>query len=211
MTENIVTHRSRHNMRPIGMAVRAVLYQASLGGVLLIKRRDEQQWELPGGTGNEDDMSPEDIITREFTEETSIHITVKQDEPLFMGVACDTRTPDADGIFMTIIYVASLTHPGEDSQALERRVVLSSEHDEYAWVKPIPSVLRSFRLHPETSAALEKYMRKILRVPVELMHKGACLQAAAIRERLSSWAAEHPEITEDDIMELLACAVPQDV
>lgn len=174
--------------RKVVIAARGVLNQLSLGGILLVKRDDTMSnpgtWELPGGTGLPTDMFPETILTREFGEETNINVYPNS----LLGVwsQCDTRALDFDGIFMTYIYVVSFEQPGYEGSSPERRVVLSNEHSEYAWVPPNQSSLANYRLHPDTSSALDRYMERMRQVRLNIS-KGAAIQRADVLANIEKW------------------------
>lgn len=80
------------------------------GEILLIYRKDEEQWEVPGGKVEEDE-SPTEAAVREAKEETGIEIEL--DKPFYSGEF------QKDGeIFLWHCYLARLTQgnpePSED-------------------------------------------------------------------------------------------------
>ena len=167
--------------RRVIMAARGVLNQLSKGGILLIRRSQDASnpgtWELPGGTGLPTDISPESILAREFGEETGINICTNK--CLGVWTQCDTRAPNQDGIFMTFIYTVSFVLSGCSPDSPERTVVLSNEHDNFAWVEPNQASLSEYRLHPDSSSAVNEYIENMRQVRLSI-HKGAAIQRSNI-------------------------------
>jgi 8-oxo-dGTP diphosphatase len=115
------------------------------GKALIIKRTDSDtfggMWEIPSGK-REIFEKTKDAVKREFKEETGIDIEVLNPINVFeFKTEKDTEVRDATQISFLVKAVNGVN------------VVLSPEHQDYAWVKI--SEIEKYNLSPETSETLK--------------------------------------------------------
>lgn len=153
-------------------AIRAILYQLSLGGVLIIRRSKDSEfspgmWELPGGKIDRGAMSPYMTGFNEFYTETGIPVLISMNPPVYIWSKPAGLPPKYPGHirYDCTIVRAHLLYP------TVRKVKLSSEHDDYQWVEPIPEALIPFGdfLPKETRDALEFFYIHYILLPEYLM------------------------------------------
>lgn len=99
--------------------------------LLLVRRsktapRRPLEWDLPGGFVDEDDESYQHACMREIAEETGVKIAHHHLRIVYAESAVDSLVGDPADI--TWLYFAGTSASNE--------VVLSYEHDQYAWVTP---------------------------------------------------------------------------
>ncbi|QLD88749.1 NUDIX hydrolase [Natronomonas salina] len=99
------------------VSIRGVLLTGR-GETLVVKRRSDGEWELPGGRlGPDEDIVPG--LQRELQEETALEVAVKD------TVHANTWRNDDDAGRMAVYYRC---------QTADRDVELSEEHDAFRWV-----------------------------------------------------------------------------
>jgi len=154
------------------LAVRGLLYQLSLGGILLLRRSSDSDfspgmWELPGGKYNDSSMSMYQALQREYIEETGIAVVATQ-PPIFEWEKPAGLPPKYPGdvLYRCLILRVHLLYP------TIREVILSEEHDEFMWIEPTPDKLTPFGdyLPKETRDALELFYQHNIYLP-ELLRR----------------------------------------
>ncbi len=154
-------------------SIRAILYQVSLGGVLILRRSEKSEfspgmWELPGGKVDATAMSPSMALFKEFLEETGIPV-VTTGPPIHMWSKPAGLPPKYPGRirYTCLVVRAHLLYP------TIREVKLSDEHDESQWVTPKPEALIPFGdyLPTETRDALEQFYIHHIMIPEHFLRK----------------------------------------
>jgi 8-oxo-dGTP pyrophosphatase MutT (NUDIX family) len=125
---------------------RGVLFSAE-GRVLVLKRRSDGGWELPGGRLEPYEDAP-DGVHREIVEETGLDVHVVR--PIHTA---SWRNDTDRGRFA--VYYQCLVPDGLDVDAVDP-VSLSDEHTDHAWLPPQRATARLSEVQQEAiSIALE--------------------------------------------------------
>ncbi|MCX5697235.1 MAG: NUDIX domain-containing protein [Candidatus Omnitrophica bacterium] len=135
------------NEKPYKLATRVVIND-KLGRCLLLKRSaisksNAGKWEFPGGKVDEGE-SFDAAMRREVTEETGLEVSFR-------------RVVGAIEIEMPNFKVAQIIL---EADAESGAVILSSEHDEYVWVKP--QDLLNMDLSPYLVSFIKDYIKVII-------------------------------------------------
>lgn len=160
------------NVQRVILAVRGILFQVSAGGVLLLRRSEDSEfspgmWELPGGKLEDNSMSFDMAIEREFMEETGIPI-VAAGPPVHTWDKPAGLPPKYPGNvrYLCSVVRVHLLYP------YMRDVQLSSEHNDFAWVQPTPESLIPYgdAIPKETRDALELFYQNFIWYPGQLLN-----------------------------------------
>lgn len=120
------------------VSIRGVLLTGR-GETLVVKRRSDGEWELPGGRlGPDEDVVPG--LQRELLEETALEVAVED------TVHANTWRNDDDAGRMAVYYRCQTT---------DRDVELSEEHDAFRWVP----YSRAMSLLPDAQATAVRNAR----------------------------------------------------
>lgn len=149
------------------LAVRGLLYQLSMNGVLLLRRHSKANfspcmWELPGGKIEANSISMGTAVATEYAQETGIAVVATQ-PPLYVWDKPAGLPPKYPGNvrYQCTVLRVHLVYPEV------REVRLSEEHDDYRWIQPTPEAITPYGdyIPKETRDALEIFYQHYILFP----------------------------------------------